>query len=135
MMKYCFFIALGVVLLLGAAPVSAAEPVEASPPPNAETSETNFDPVIDDLPLMEGLTTVPDAATLFTAPHAGRIAESMAEGEVAIDDVYAFYRRALPHLGWKMVGARAYRRGAEKLSIDAHTEGKMTVVRFSIKPD
>jgi len=81
------------------------------------------------------LQAVPDQGTLFTAPRAGRIAESIATGSVAIDDVLRFYRRTLPHLGWRVVDSTTYQRNGEKLRIDAHTDGGVTTVRFSIKPE
>ena len=93
-----------------------------------------FDTVIDDLPLMPGLQVMQDRDVLFFEPKAGRIAETTAEGAVDIDDVYDFYKRSLPHLGWKMVDARDYIREKELLRIDAHADQKITTVRFSIKP-
>ena len=96
---------------------------------------TNFDPTIDDMPLMEGLKAVPDQETLFTAPRAGRIVESVATGPVAVNEVYDFYVGTLPHLGWQVVDNRTYHRNGERLRIDAHADGGVTTVRFSIKPD
>ena len=128
-MKLVSFILLSVICCFGAPALRAAE-INAS-----SAAETVFDPVIDDLPLMNGLTAVPDEDTLFVAPHIGRIADSTATGAVGISAVYDFYRRALPHLGWKIVDSHTYRRGGEKLSINAQANGKITIVRFSIKPE
>jgi hypothetical protein len=141
-MKFPLSALLAAGFCLNVSPLEAAQlntkstPAFAQPSPPAAPAapETKFDAVIDDLPLMTGLTPVPDEDTLFVEPHAGRIAESVATGEVAIDDIYAFYRRALPHLGWEMVDGRTYRRGGERLRIDARANGNTATVRFSIKP-
>ena len=107
---------------------------DIQPPPTVPVPETQFAPAIDDLPLMPGLEPVPNEAMLFVAPGGGRLAESDAEGSIDVDDVYRFYRRALPQLGWKMVDNRHYIRSGEHLRIDAHADGKLTSVRFSVKP-
>jgi hypothetical protein len=80
------------------------------------------------------LVPVPDEATLFEDPHAGRVAESTVHGAVDIDEVYNFYWRSLPHMGWKRVDGHTYVRGQELLDISAHADGKVTTVRFSVKP-
>jgi hypothetical protein len=108
----------------------AAMPTFAAPGP----PEAQFTSVIDDLPLMHGLKTVEDTDVLFVEPHQGRIAETEASGSVAIDEVYNFYRRSLPHLGWKVIDGRTYERDGEHLLIDARGDGKITTVRFSVKP-
>jgi hypothetical protein len=130
-------------LMLAAAPLYAAQlntqsTLVDTTPPNVIPSpapETKFAPAIDDLPLMPDLDPVPDEDTLFIVPNTGRIAQSTAAGPVDIDDVYKFYRRSLPHLGWKIVDARTYMRDGELLRIDAHANGKITTVRFSVKPN
>jgi len=97
--------------------------------------QPQFAHVIDDLPLMPGLEVKPEEDVLFADPTAGRIAETTAEGPVDIDDVYKFYRRSLPHLGWVVVDGRTYRRDGELLRIDAKATGKVTTVHFSVKPN
>lgn len=118
-----------------AAPLPTSSTIlDTSGPDVTEPASTKFDPVIDDLPLMEGLTPVADQGTLFTTPQ-GRIADSVAIGIVDVDQVYMFYRRSLPHLGWQKVNARTFRRKGEKLVIEAKGDGKITTVRFSLKPE
>jgi hypothetical protein len=97
-------------------------------------SNTNFAKVIDDLPLMPGLQLVEGEDVLFAEPVLGRIAETSAEGAVDVDDVYDFYHKSLPGLGWKYIDARNYIRENDHLRIDAHAEGKVTMVRFSVRP-
>ncbi len=109
--------------------------IDTAPPQTVPAPETKFTPAIDDLPLMPNLNPVPQEDLVFVVPHAGRIAETTAEGPVDIDDVYNFYRRSLPHLGWQILDARTYIRDGERLRIDAHANGKVTTVRFSVKPN
>jgi hypothetical protein len=131
---------LATALLFAAAPACAAElntktTLIDTTGPSGPVSEPQFAKVIDDLPLMPGLTLVPDSDVLFAEPLAGRIAETTAAGSVDIDDVYKFYRRSLPQLGWKIVDGRTYRREGDLLRIDARADGKITTVRFSVKPN
>jgi hypothetical protein len=125
--------------LLAAAPLqatvlnqTAADQVSPTAMPPAEPP--HFTKVIDDLPLMPGLQLVEDEDVLFAAPGAGRIAETNAIGPVDIDDVYKFYRKSLPHLGWRAVDAHTYKRESEQLRIDARANHKITVVKFTVKP-
>lgn len=111
------------------APLAVAS---ANAPPVSGNQE--FTSVIDDLPLMPGLKTVEGSDVLFVEPHVGRIAETTASGTVMIDDVYNFYRRSLPHLGWKVIDGHTYVRDSEHLVIDAHADGQITTVQFSVKP-
>ena len=95
--------------------------------------ETQFTDAIPDLPLMPGLEPQPEEDVSFATKN-GRFAESVAEGEVDIDDVYKFYRRTLPHLGWTAVDGRTYERAHEQLRIDARANGKVSTVHFTVKP-
>ena len=111
---------------------SVADQASPSAIPSAEP--TRFAKVIEDLPLMPGLEPVEDEDVLFDAPGSGRIAETNAIGPVDIDEVYKFYQRSLPHLGWKSVNPRTYVREHEQLRIDARANQKITVVRFTVRP-
>src|SRR5690348_4727415 len=118
------------VLILNAI-IAFSTPVFAAPlnqpPGQASQDEQQFTSVIDDLPLMPGLKTNEDKDVLFVEPQAGRIAETEASGDVKVDDVYKFYNRSLPHLGWKAVDGRTYEREGERLRIDARSSGSATV--------
>ena len=134
----CIAILLGVAWLT--APATAAELNEAStlidvqPRSDLAGSPPAFASAIDDLPLMDGLSPVADHDMLFVVPRQGRLAETVTEGTVDIDDVYRFYRHSLPQLGWTIVDGRTYDRGGERLRIDAHADGKVSTVRFSVHP-
>lgn len=138
-MKHAPLLAFGLALLC-VVPLQAAElqraPVQPNDSPDrvVPPSAVEFAKVIDDLPLMPGLQLVEDDDVLFTEPKAGRIAETTAEGEVDIDDMYMFYRRSLPQLGWKPLDTRRYIRDSEILRIEAHAGGRVTRVEFSVTP-
>ena len=99
---------------------------------------------VADLPLPVGLVEDVDAGISFDKPE-GRIVEALARGAIAKTDVAAFYRAALPGLGWKPLadgrtGSR-WQRGSEVLSVDFAGNGaggagseNPLVVRFSIAP-
>jgi len=101
--------------------------------PSPPAPETQFAGAIPDLPLMPALEPQPEEDVSF-ATRNGRFAESTAEGEADIDDVYKFYRRTLPHLGWTAVDGRTYERAHEQLRIEAHANGKVSTVHFTVKP-
>ena len=96
---------------------------------------TTFTTVIEDLPLMPGLDPVEEKDVLFLT-HVGRIAETVATGAVDVDEVYHFYQRSLPQLGWKKVNARTFERDGERLRLDVSSVNRkaMTVARFSVQP-
>jgi len=105
---------------------------------NGGTGSGNFLSGFEDLPLMPGLTQVPDAGTMFDTPS-GRVVEAYAKGKVAVADVAAFYDKTLPHLGWKKVTSHRYRREDEVLDLEIG-EGKgssnmPTTVRFYLAPN
>jgi len=108
--------------------------LDEKPAQDLPVNQPEFAKVIDDLPLMPGLELVPDNDVLFVVPRSGRIAYTEARGMVDVDEVYKFYRRSLPQLGWKVVDARSFQREKDVLRIDAHAEDKVTTVRFSVKP-
>jgi hypothetical protein len=97
---------------------------------------------VADLPLPPGLVEDVGAGLSFDKPE-GRIVEALARGAVAKTDVAAFYRAALPGLGWKPLaderaGSR-WQRGGEVLSVDIVGNGNTgsgnpLLVRFSIAP-
>lgn len=115
----------------------------ASPPARAaEEGAGAAQPFVagfEDLPLMPGLTQIPDAGVVFDTPS-GRIVEAYAEGPVAREEVTAFYARTLPQLGWEPAGEARYRREGELLRLE-FTEaggaqpGASLTVRFYMAPE
>ncbi|MGE3623460.1 MAG: hypothetical protein AB7H77_06285 [Bdellovibrionales bacterium] len=118
---------------LGASLNETASTADQMSPSFIPANEPHFTKVIEDLPLMPGLQLIEDEDVLFASAN-GRIAETNAIGPVDVDQVYTFYRKSLPSLGWKIVDARTYIRESEQLRIDARASQKITVVKFTVKP-
>ena len=87
-----------------------------------------------DLPLMEGMTEIPDTDVAFDTT-AGRIVIAFAKSAVAPDTIRAFYRTALAQLGWRETATDAFIREDEVLNFDYLADGPDTVVRFSLLPE
>lgn len=94
-----------------------------------------FFTVIQDLPLMPGLTELSDQGVVFDNPG-GRIVEAYAQGWVAGSAVEQFYGQTLPQLGWTAAAPGSFLREGEQLELavlrDGGSEG--TLVRFVLKP-
>ena len=88
---------------------------------------------IPDLPLMPGLTALPDGALVFDKPG-GRIVEAFARGSVAPQSVTAFYDQTLPQLGWRPEGHGTYQREGERLELDLGHDARGTTVHFRLFP-
>jgi hypothetical protein len=87
----------------------------------------------DELPLMRGMTEIPDTDVSFDTTT-GRIVIAFArtsEDPVAIRE---FYHTTLSQLGWREQTNTAYTREDEVLSFDYLTDGLDTIVRFSLLP-
>ncbi len=117
-----------VLALAGLAAISVS-----GPPPAA--ARAAFLSIAEDVPLMPGLTEIPDTATVFDKP-AGRIASTEARGAVSAASVRQFYAATLPQLGWQSVGPTSFRREAELLQLTL-TGGSnaMLTVRFELRPN
>jgi len=88
---------------------------------------------IPDLPLMPGLTALPDGALVFDKPG-GRIVEAFARGSMAPQSVIAFYDQTLPQLGWQSEGRGTYEREGERLELDLGHDARGTTVHFRLFP-
>ena len=99
----------------------------------AGLSAAEFFSSIDDLPLAPGLTEIVEEGVEFDSP-AGRIVTAVAEGDVRPDAVRAFYRRALPPLGWVPAPGGAYRREGEVLTLRLDSEGKAAKLMIRVVP-
>ena len=124
------------VLSLIAAALIAAPMIVApvADPAGARAAEaTAFVVGIDDLPLMPGLSAVPDAGVVFDKPS-GRIVESYAEGAVDRSAVAAFYAATLPQLGWRARQSNVFVREGERLSLIFLGGDGDLIVRFTLEP-
>jgi hypothetical protein len=91
--------------------------------------------VLDDMPLMPGLTELRDQASDFQTPE-GRIIDGTAAGSVDARAVSSFYDQTLPALGWRREAPGRFLRDRERLVIavaPGATKGAVTV-RFSVRP-
>lgn len=101
-----------------------------------------FFSVIEDLPLMPGLSEDKDAAITFESVN-GRIAEALAysnskvggEGVFSADTVREFYGASLPQLGWRLLSGHTFHRAGETLELLISSErGVGVAVRFALRP-
>lgn len=96
-------------------------------------SAAEFFRSIDDLPLAPGLTEVVEDGVEFDSP-AGRIVTAVAGGDARPAAVQAFYRKALPALGWSLASGSTYRRDGEILTMQLETVGKALKLRIRVVP-
>ncbi|MDR3450855.1 MAG: hypothetical protein P4M15_14140 [Alphaproteobacteria bacterium] len=88
--------------------------------------------VLDGIPLMQELQEAKDRDLLNILPGGDEPRTSfVAVGIVDVDDVYNFYKKALPSEGWQATGARDYKRGGQYLHINAQANGKLSTVTFT----
>jgi hypothetical protein len=93
--------------------------------------------VIDDVPLMPGLTERSDAAVVFDKPE-GRIVETEATGRLQRAEVLKFYAASLPQLGWRARSEGRFLRDKEELALSfapSSANGGALTVRFTLSPD
>jgi hypothetical protein len=115
------------------AALTAALVLGGSAVPGPRAQAQGYMVEVEDLPLMPGLAEVEGAGVVFDKPD-GRIVEAFAQGRVTREAVLAFYRRALPQLGWRTGGGAAFRRDGETLSLDFLDGGGALIVRFTLVP-
>jgi len=120
-----------VLKILSAALVALVVSAPAAPAAMAQDSQ-RFVSVINDLPLMVGLSEVGEGVE-FSTPQ-GRIAETTATGAVSRKTVQDFYARTLPQLGWKAIGSTRFVREGETLDLVLGNDGGVLTVRFSLAP-
>ncbi len=95
----------------------------------------------EDLPLMPGLQEHDDTGVSFDTPG-GRIIEAYAEtSKLTAKDIFSFYAKTLPQLGWRRTSERKkgvshekYERDGEILDISVE-DGSPVIVRFELTTD
>lgn len=105
----------------------------AAPVPAGAQAGDGYVADVADLPLMDGLEEVTEAGMAFDKPS-GRIVEAYAHGAVATAAVRRFYRRTLPQLGWRRLGADRFAREDEELEIDYLGDDGDLTVRYTLQP-
>lgn len=96
---------------------------------SSQALASEFSSVIEDLPLMPGMTELADTAVVFDKPG-GRIVETTATTAATPQDIRQFYAAALPPLGWQANAGGTYVRNGELLTMTPTEKG----VQFKITP-
>ena len=86
-----------------------------------------------DLPLMGGMTEVPDADVTFDT-ISGRIVIAFARSDRARRVIEDFYRTTLSQLGWRSRVDGSFEREGEVLSMDFLADGTNVIIQFSLFP-
>lgn len=98
---------------------------------------TDFFRSIDDLPLAPGMSETVDQGVEFDSPT-GRIVTAVAAGvggkNTSVEGVRAFYRGALPPLGWSPVTGDTYQREGERLTLRFENAGERVIVHVRLVP-
>jgi hypothetical protein len=94
---------------------------------------TVYSTVLDDLPLMQGMSERPDDTVVFDNPN-GRIVEFSTQTTASAAAVKDFYTHILTPLGWRAVDATHFIRDKEKLKLDFEKKGDETIVHFAVTP-
>ena len=95
--------------------------------------ETTYSSVMDDLPLMLGMTEQPEDTLIFDKPS-GRIVEFSVRTPANAAAVQKFYGEDLPPLGWKVQSPAKFTRDDETLKLDFEKAGRETIVHFTLTP-
>jgi hypothetical protein len=115
----------------------------ASAQSSTQSSAGAFLSTLEDVPLMPGLIEIAGAGMVFDKPD-GRIAETFAEGALAVAAVRRFYEESLPQLGWRLRARRiagaapgdlVFERENERLSIGVAGKDGALRVRFALFPN
>ena len=93
--------------------------------------------VVEDLPLMEGLTEVKGSALIFSTQQ-GRIVQVSAKSApgdtIGRENVLAFYEHTLPQLGWIPAEVLNWVREDERLGLTVTVNGGKLMIQFSLTP-
>lgn len=109
--------------------------------PQAQAAEDlpRFFSSIPDLPIMDGLQENEDEAVIFEKSE-GRIVTQYAEvagHNMTRTEIFGFYAKTLPHLGWEKIGEGKYLRENERLlmTIEKNQHGETGYsVKFIVEP-
>lgn len=125
--RICFML-----LALAVAPArSEAQSLLQTP---AQTAETRFFSVLEDIPLMPGLVELAEEAMVFDKPE-GRVVEAAAiTEEKNTNKIKGFYQTILPQLGWVSAGDGIFRRGDETLEIDVSSQEALSLLKVRVFP-
>lgn len=101
----------------------------------AHTAETIFFDTLYDIPVMTGLTEIPEMSGSFDKVQ-GRIAYATASIEnLQQDEILSFYNKVLPQMGWARNKSGMFVRDSESLDISFDTAYDIKLIRFAIRPE
>src|SRR5215471_18928619 len=101
--------------------------------PRSASSVDGFLSIVEDLPLMSGLTEDTGSGVAFDTAG-GRIVDAYAHGRVSERQVVDFYGETLPQLGWKAEGKTQYARNGERLRLEFTQSDGGLMVHYSLSP-
>ncbi|MDF1721213.1 MAG: hypothetical protein P1U65_11105 [Minwuia sp.] len=87
-----------------------------------------------DIPLMDGLSEVVEAGTVFESAT-GRVIVVETTGAVAARSIEGYYEQVLPELGWRADGANRFLRDGELLALTISRAAGLTLVVFRLSPE
>ncbi len=123
--KVCACVAILLSHIGGAASVYAAQ---------SEMPLPQFFSALKDVPLMQGLSELPEHAVVFDKPE-GQIVEVVAYmGTVSRDALVQFYDVALPQFGWSKTTQGVFFRRNEFLAISFERIGEREIVKIMVRP-
>lgn len=100
----------------------------------ALAEETAYLTYLPDVPLLPGMEELDGQSIVFDKEE-GRVVEAAVfAGEMDPKGVEAFYRRALPALGWKEADSLRFLRNGEQLIVKWEKKEDGVVVTFSLSP-
>lgn len=92
-------------------------------------AQTQFFSALDDVPLMQGLTELPELSVTFDKPE-GRFVQTVARIDgVSHEAVMAYYKGVLPQFGWRSMQGDIFLRRDEQLgfSFEDQSHVKLTL--------
>ena len=105
-------------------------------PAYAFAEPPRFIPGLEDVPMLSDASILPDQGFAFDAPST-RVVEVYLATKIPERDIYDFYARTLPELGWQPYTRQTYVREDERLTILIdYTDAVINerVVRFLLSP-
>ena len=98
-------------------------------------AETQFLPLPQDFPIMDGLKIEKSKETIFSNLE-GRIMIYVAHTKESVKTVEEFYRNTLKNLGWKLhpKNFKTFIRQLEQVELNFEPHGNQTEVTFTFKP-
>lgn len=96
--------------------------------------DTAFFSELEDVPLMPGLTELPEEGLTFDKPE-GRIVEQAALiGDLSEKDVLVYYGGVLTHLGWGRVSDTRFFREREYLELSFEEQEGASLLKVMVRP-